>query len=248
MLSLRNIEFTFNKNSRLAQKILKGINFEVNNGDFVMLLGGNGAGKSTLLNILSGFLKADNGNIVLEQSDITNFSQSKKSKFVSLVMQDPKISTMEHMSIYENLAFASMRSKNRTLRPFFTKNREKIFKENLAVLNMGLEDRLDELVLNLSGGQRQALSLCMALLGECKLLLLDEICAALDPNIAEMVMNLTYEIAKRKKITSIMITHNMEHAIRFADKIIVLSDGKVLKEYAYEEIKNLTPGSLAALL
>ena len=160
-------------------------------------------------------------------------------------MQDPKVSSMENMTILENMALAFCRSKKRSLRPFNNSNRRELFKQNLSQLNMGLENRLDELVSNLSGGQRQALSLCMALLGEAKLLLLDEICAALDPNMSELVMNLAYSIAKKKNLSTIMITHNMEHALRFADRLLVLSAGKVTKEFSKQELVAMSPRELS---
>jgi putative ABC transport system ATP-binding protein len=236
MLKITNLEFSVLKNTKLEKKILNGLDLTAKRGEFLVIIGGNGAGKSTLFNVLSGFCFSDSGTIYLEDENITTLEQSRRSKLVSIVMQDPKVSSMENMTILENMALAFCRSKKRSLVPFNNFKRRELFKQNLSQLNMGLEDRLDELVINLSGGQRQALSLCMALLGDAKLLLLDEICAALDPNMSELVMNLAYSIAKKKNLSTIMITHNMEHALRFADRLLVLSAGKVTKEFSKQEL------------
>ncbi len=245
MLKITNLEFSVLKNTKLEKKILNGLDLTAKTGEFLVIIGGNGAGKSTLFNVLSGFCFSDSGSISLDANDITTLEQNKRSKLVSIVMQDPKVSSMENMTILENMALAFCRSKKRSLRPFNNSNRRELFKQNLSQLNMGLENRLDELVSNLSGGQRQALSLCMALLGEAKLLLLDEICAALDPNMSELVMNLAYSIAKKKNLSTIMITHNMEHALRFADRLLVLSAGKVTKEFSKQELVHIKPQDLS---
>ncbi len=245
MLKITNLEFSVLKNTKLEKKILNGLDLTAKAGEFLVIIGGNGAGKSTFFNVLSGFCFSDSGSISLDANDITTLEQNKRSKLVSIVMQDPKVSSMENMTILENMALAFCRSKKRSLRPFNNSNRRELFKQNLSQLNMGLESRLDELVSNLSGGQRQALSLCMALLGEAKLLLLDEICAALDPNMSELVMNLAYSIAKKKNLSTIMITHNMEHALRFADRLLVLSAGKVTKEFSKQELVAMSPRELS---
>ena len=241
MLKITNLEFSVLKNTKLEKKILNDLDLTAKTGEFLVIIGGNGAGKSTLFNVLSGFCFSDSGSIYLDANDITTLEQNKRSKLVSIVMQDPKVSSMENMTILENMALAFCRSKKRSLRPFNNFKRRELFKQNLSQLNMGLENRLDELVSNLSGGQRQALSLCMALLGDAKLLLLDEICAALDPNMSELVMNLAYSIAKKKNLSTIMITHNMEHALRFADRLLVLSAGKVIKEFSKQQLAAMSP-------
>lgn len=239
MLKITNLEFNVYKNTILQKNILHQVDLSINNGEFAMIIGGNGAGKSTLFNIISGFLFADEGNISLNDKDITSFNKSKRSKLVSIVMQDPKVSTIENMTILENMALALTRSENRNLMPFFRNNRKEIFKQKLSLLNMNLENRLDDLVSNLSGGQRQALSLCMSLLGACELLLLDEICAALDPCMAELVMELSYKISKEQNLTTIMITHNMEHVLKFADKLFIMKNGTICQQINKQQLKNM---------
>ena len=239
MFKVIDLEFSVAKNTNLQKTILKNINFSINRGDFAMIIGGNGAGKSTLFNLISGFLFPDQGNIYLDNKNITNYDKAKRSKLISIVMQDPKISTIENMTILENMALALSRSEKKSLLPFSRKPRKEIFQEKLSLLNMGLENRLDDLVSSLSGGQRQALSLCMALLGDAELLLLDEICAALDPNMSELIMNLAYNIAKKQNLTTLMITHNMDHVLKFADKLLILKEQTVFKQVNKDQLKNI---------
>ncbi len=160
-------------------------------------------------------------------------------------MQDPKIGTMEDMTIEENMSFAYFRGKSRTLIPHNSIKRRSLFKEKLAMLEMKLENRMDELVGNLSGGQRQALALIMAILSDSKVLLLDEITAALDPKMAESVIKLAARIVKEEQRTTLMITHNMDHAIQYGDRTLLLAQGQIIKEYNSDEKKNITPLTLA---
>jgi putative ABC transport system ATP-binding protein len=221
MLTLKNIE---------VENILSGVNLELKNGEFLVLVGGNGAGKSTLLNVISGALSPKNGGVFIDGVNVTSLKQNQRSKLIANVLQDPRAGTIETMSILENMAFAQKRGAKRWLFPF-GRSRE-FYKEKLSVLNMGLEDRLDDLVTNLSGGQRQALSLSMALVSGCKLLLLDEITAALDPKTATSVMNLVNNIVRNEKITTIMITHNKEQMQEFGDRVMELAGGKLIKALA----------------
>lgn len=246
MLILKNINLTLGKKSILERQILKNLNLAVANNEFVTVIGGNGAGKSTVLNAISGYFKPDSGRIILDGRDITNTKQASRSAFIAQVMQDPKIGTMENMTILENMAFALKRGQNRNLMPLSNNTRKKLFKEKLVTLGMGLENRLDELVSSLSGGQRQALSLIMAIIANSKLLLLDEITAALDPKIAETVMQIANKIIKKEKCACVMITHNMMHAIKYSDRIVVLKDGCVVKEYKNPSKQQLTPLDLTA--
>lgn len=246
MLILKNINLTLGKKSALERQILKNLSLTVANNEFVTVIGGNGAGKSTMLNIVSGYLKPDSGKITLDSKDITKTKQTSRSAFIAQVMQDPKAGTMENMTILENMAFALKRGQSRNLIPLSNNTRKKLFKEKLATLGMGLENRLDELVSNLSGGQRQALSLIMAIIANSKLLLLDEITAALDPKIAETVMQIANKIIKKEQRACIMITHNMAHAIKYSDRIVVLKNGCVAKEYKDPSKQQLTPLALTA--
>lgn len=205
-----------------------------------MIIGGNGAGKSTVFNAISGFMKPEKGRILIDGEDVTKSSQQERAKLVSIVMQDPRVGTMENMTILENMAFSFKRGKSRGFSLFNNENRRRLFKEKLTLLDMGLENRINEMVTNLSGGQRQALSLVMSIIAESKILLLDEITAALDPKIAEHVMALANKLVREQNLTCVMITHNMEHAIRYGDRTIVLKDGKFRKSYNKAEKETLT--------
>lgn len=229
MLRLENIDVTLGKNTKLQRQVLHQLNLNIRKGEFIVIIGGNGAGKSTIFNVVSGSIKPDSGKIFLYEQDITANPETHRGKFVSKVVQDPKAGTMENMTIFENLAFALKRGQKRGLQLFNNKSSTILFKEKLKIIN--LEDRLNEIVSNLSGGQRQILSLTMAMLQNSELLLLDEITAALDPITSDYIMELTNKIVKEQQFTCIMITHNMKHAIKYGDKLILLKNGKFIKEY-----------------
>ena len=246
MLTLERIDVTLGKGTKLERKILKNLSITIQDGDFVVIIGGNGAGKSTLFNVISGSLTPDNGRVMVDGKNLTNSPQSARAQFFSKVMQDPIMGTMGNMTIFENMAFALKKGERRGFASFFNRGRKKIFQEKLKLLRMGLEDRLDQLVDNLSGGQRQAMSLIMAILTSAKTLLLDEITAALDPQTAELIMYLTAQIVQEEKRTCIMITHNMAHAIKYGNRLLVLKEGTFIQEYDYLEKAKLTPLMLAA--
>ena len=231
MLNMQNINVTFGRGTKLERRIFDNLNLYVAPGEFVTIIGGNGAGKSTLFNVISGYIMPDRGSVMIDQEDVTNVSQIDRAALIAKVMQDPRIGTIENMSIEENMSFAYMRDKKRGLALYDSLERRKLFQQKLKMLGMGLENKLDELVCNLSGGQRQALSIIMAIIADFKILLLDEITAALDPKTAEAVMTLAAKIAREEKRTTIMITHNMQHAITYSDRILVLSNGKIAKEF-----------------
>ena len=199
-----------------------------------------------ILNVISGVLIPDSGKVILDNNDITNSPQYKRSLAIAKVMQDPKVGTMENMTILENMAFAYLRGIKRGLTPYSNTKRKKIFQDKLSMLGMGLENRMDELVANLSGGQRQALSLIMAIIANSKVLLLDEITAALDPKIAESVMSIAAKVITENKLTTIMITHNMSHAIKYGNRILLLDNGQFIKEFSSGDKQVLTPLALAA--
>jgi putative ABC transport system ATP-binding protein len=248
MLSLRQINLTLGKNTKLQRKVLNDLDLEVKPGEFNIIVGGNGAGKSSLFNVIAGYMQPDAGQILFAQQDVTNASQRKRAPIIAKVMQDPRIGTIENMTILENLAFAYKRGAKRSLLPFANARRRKYFQQQLARLNMGLENRLDELVINLSGGQRQALSLIMAIIADCKILLLDEITAALDPTMAQQVMQIANAIVREQGYTCLMITHNMQHAIEYGDNILVLKDGKFVRKFDAQQKRQLTTHELAASL
>lgn len=244
MLKLTNIHKTFNIGTVNEKKALIGLNFQMDEGDFVTVIGGNGAGKSTMLNIISGVFPVEQGSIEIDGKDITKLAEYKRANVLGRVFQDPMVGTAANMSILENLALASRRGQRRGLRWCVKKSDIEEYKQKVATLGLSLEDRLTSKVGLLSGGQRQALTLLMATLKRPKLLLLDEHTAALDPKTAAKVLELTEEITTRDNLTTIMITHNMKDAIRYGNRLIMMHNGNIIYDVKGEEKKNLTVADL----
>lgn len=225
MLKLEQISLTLNKGSPLEKKLFSDLNLRMFAGDFVVIIGENGAGKSTLFNLISGAQRPDSGRIIIDDIDMTHQNQSAFASVISSVLQDPRVGTMENLTLYENLAFADKRGQKRCLIPWPSQKRMELYQDKLSLLKMGLENRLDDSVSCLSGGERQALSLIMAMLRPSKLMLLDEITAALNPKTAERIMDLAYHLARAEKKSCLMITHNMSEAKKYADRLLILKDG-----------------------
>ena len=239
MLEISHVSKTFNKGTITEKKALTDINLKLEDGDFVTVIGGNGAGKSTLLNLIAGVHICDSGKIVLDGKDITYMPEYKRAKYLGRVFQDPMVGTAANMEIEENLAMAYRRGKNRTL-AWGIKNKERaLYKEKLALLDLGLEDRMKSKVGLLSGGQRQALTLLMSTLQKPDLLLLDEHTAALDPKTAAKVLELTEQFVKKDNLTAFMVTHNMRHAIQYGNRLIMMMKGQIIYDVRGEEKKNL---------
>lgn len=248
MLALKRVHLTLGKGSRLQKQVVRDLTFSIRKGEFVILIGKNGSGKSTLLQLISGFYQPNAGKIQLDQREITPLSQQERAREIATVMQDPKMGTMEQMTLYENMALAYRRGSPRFPLPFTCARRKKLFQEQLSLLHMGLEERLEEQVSQLSGGERQALSLIMALLRPAKLLLLDEITAALDPKAANRIMQIADELICREQLTTLLVTHNMDHASKYGDRILLLAEGGIVREFSKEQKRRLSPSSLAAYL
>lgn len=247
MLELKNICKTFNAGTVNERKALNGLHLTLNEGEFVTVIGGNGAGKSTMLNMITGTYQPDEGQILLDGKDITRLPEHKRAAYLGRVFQDPMMGTAATMQIEENLALAARRGKKRGLRVGITRAEREEYREQLKILDLGLENRLTAKVGLLSGGQRQALTLLMATLRQPKLLLLDEHTAALDPKTADKVLTVTERIVSQYKLTTIMITHNMRDAIRYGNRLIMLYDGRVVVDVSGEEKKNLTVEQLLSL-
>ena len=245
MLKIHNISKTFNPGTVNEKQALSGLNLHLDKGDFVTILGSNGAGKSTLFNAIAGTFVVDSGSITLDGGDITNLPDYKRSKFIGRMFQDPLKGTAPNMTIEENLALAYMRASSHTS-PFsmISKQDRAEFRERLAQLGLGLEDRMSNPVGLLSGGQRQALTLLMATLVTPKLLLLDEHTAALDPATAEKVLELTKKIVAENGITCLMITHNIPSALALGKKTIMMNNGSIVMELAGEERATMTTEKL----
>lgn len=246
MLKISNVYKTFNAGTINEKKALNGVNLHLNPQDFVTIIGGNGAGKSTILNMVAGVYPIDQGSIILDDMDVTNFPEHKRANYLGRVFQDPMKGTASNMEIQENLAIAYRRGKKRGLGWGITKEEKEQFYEELKVLDLGLENRMTSKVGLLSGGQRQALTLLMATLQKPKVLLLDEHTAALDPKTAMNVLSLTNEIIQADKLTAIMVTHNMKDAIKYGNRLIMMHEGRAVYDIAGEEKKNLKVSDLLA--
>ena len=239
MLVAKNIVKTFHAGTPNEKRALQGVNLTLNDGDFVTIIGSNGAGKSTFLNALAGVWPIDDGQILINNKDITKMPEYKRAAFLGRVFQDPMNGTAATMNIEENLALAKRRGKHRSLKIGITAAERKEYKEALTQLGLGLEERMTSKVGLLSGGQRQALTLLMATLQKPELLLLDEHTAALDPKTAHKVLKLTNELVEKLNLTALMVTHNMRDAIQTGNRLIMMHEGRIIYDVAGEEKKNL---------
>ena len=248
MLKLQNIHLTFNPGTVNEKKALEGLDLQLDQGDFVTILGSNGAGKSTLFNTIAGTYRPDQGKVFLDGRDITNLPDFKRSKDIGRLFQDPLKGTAPNMTIEENLALAYLRA-NHATSPFsmISKKDRAEFREKLSMLGLGLEDRMNQPVGLLSGGQRQALTLLMATLVTPKILLLDEHTAALDPGTAEVVLELTKKIVAENGITCLMITHNLASSLELGNRTIMMQNGRIVLDLKNEQRQGLTPDDLLKL-
>ena len=240
MLELKGVKLAFNKGTVNEKQALCGVDLTLADGDFVTVIGGNGAGKSTMLNVISGVFSVDEGTITLNGKRLNKLKEYKRAAYISRVFQDPLTGTAAEMNVEENLALAARRGKKRGLGWGIRKGELDAYKESLSALELGLETRTGQKVGTLSGGQRQALTLLMASLNSPELLLLDEHTAALDPKTAKKVLCLTQEIVSREKLTALMITHNMNDAITYGNRLIMMDKGKIVYDVSGEEKKKLT--------
>jgi putative ABC transport system ATP-binding protein len=241
MLEIKNAHKTFFTDLGEAREIFKGLNFKAENGDFVTIIGSNGAGKSTLLNLVNGSIIPDEGTIMLNSdTEITKVDRHRRAQWISQVYQNPSQGTAPSMTVLENLSMAKNKGKKFDLTfGLDTKNID-FYKEQLATLGLGLENHLQTKVGMLSGGQRQCLSLIMSTLNHPDILLLDEHTAALDPQTSKIIMEKTEEIIRKNNIISLMITHNMQDAIDYGNRLIMLHKGEIIFDFKGEEKKQLT--------
>ncbi|QWT17895.1 ABC transporter ATP-binding protein [Collinsella sp. zg1085] len=244
MLKLSRVKKTFNKGTVTEKRALTGVDLELADGDFVTVIGGNGAGKSTLLNMIAGVYPIDSGTIMLDGHDISRLSEPARAKYLGRVFQDPMRGTAADMWIEENLALAARRGKHRGLAWGISADERAEYPKLLARLGLGLETRMRAKVGLLSGGQRQALTLLMATLTDPRVLLLDEHTAALDPKTAAKVLDLTQQIVGERKLTTLMVTHNMADAIRLGNRLIMMHEGHIIYDVSGEEKAALTVSDL----
>lgn len=241
MLKLSNIKLVFSKGTPDEKIALNNLSLNVNDKDFITVIGANGAGKSTMFNAIAGTYLTDEGTITLDGKDITSMPEHKRARLIGRLFQDPMKGSAPGMTIEENLALAAGRGGWLSV---LSKKDKKLFREKLSLLDMGLEDRMNQQVGLLSGGQRQALTLMMATINPPKILLLDEHTAALDPGTAEKVLNLTTKIVDENKITCLMITHNMQSALELGNRTIMMDSGRVIFDAANEQRDGLTVNDL----
>ncbi|MCR5823901.1 MAG: ABC transporter ATP-binding protein [Lachnospiraceae bacterium] len=241
MLKIEHISKTFNPGTINEKVAIKDLSLTVNDGDFITIIGSNGAGKSTLFNAIAGSFFTDSGRILLDDEDITMQSDHKRARKIGRLFQDPMLGSAPGMSIEENLTLAAGRGGWLSR---ITKAERNAFKEKLSLLEMGLEDRLEQPVGLLSGGQRQALTLLMATYNPPKILLLDEHTAALDPATADKVIELTKKIVEENNLTCLMITHNMQQALELGNRLIMMDNGNVIYDVSGDEKKSLTTEDL----
>ncbi|NCB33805.1 MAG: ATP-binding cassette domain-containing protein [Erysipelotrichia bacterium] len=240
MLEISHLTVTFNQGTVNEKKAIDDLSFTLNDSDFVTIIGSNGAGKSTLLGAIAGNVEVSSGTILNNGFDMTHEAEHKRAQYIGRLYQDPLKGTAPHMTIEENLELAYSRGRRMRLGLGSRKEDEKLFVKACAKLGLGLEDRMKSEVGLLSGGQRQALTLLMATLQTPELLLLDEHTAALDPVTSDKIMGITQNIVKEHGITTLMVTHNVENALRYGNKTLVMSQGKILKILEKEERKNMT--------
>ncbi|KNZ41876.1 ABC transporter ATP-binding protein [Acetobacterium bakii] len=247
MLRIINLQKKFTVENGADNHILNGLNLTVEDGEFVTILGNNGAGKSTLFNLISGAVLPNDGYIYLDEKDITFMPEHKRSQFIGRVFQSPMRGTAPNLTVAENLALAYGRQNRKNLNWALTKPLKAIFREKLAEADMGLEDKLDSKIKNLSGGQCQVVALIMCTIKPPELILLDEHTAALDPKTAEDVMAFTQRVVKKDQLTALMITHHLEDAIAYGNRLIMMDRGVVAHEFTGDEKKNITPEELRTL-
>ncbi len=246
MIELKNISKTFNGGTHNAKTVIKSLNLTVDRDDFITIIGSNGAGKTTLFNLISGNMLPSEGSVVIENKDITGDAEYKRAKYIGRIFQDPLLGTASTMTLEDNMMITCKKG-FKWLKISLNNRKREFFKKELKKLNMGLEDRLKENVTLLSGGQRQALTLLMTVLSKPRIILLDEHTAALDPRNASMVMDLTRKFIDQHSLTTMMITHNMQHAIEYGNRLLMMDGGDVIIDVKGDEKRELTVEKLISM-
>lgn len=247
MIRLTDLHVTFNRGTAMETRALRGVSLNIKKGDFVSVIGGNGAGKSTVLNALCGDVFPERGTISIDNQDVTTLTSWQRAPYVARVFQDPMAGTCANLTIEENMAIAIGRGEKRTLKLALNKEYREKFCSQLSRLKLGLENRLQDPIGLLSGGQRQAISLIMAVLEPMKILALDEHTAALDPKTAAFILGLTREIVEENQLTALMVTHSMHQALELGNRTVMLDEGRVVFDVRDEERKGLTVPDLLDL-
>ena len=244
MINLRDIHKKFNPDTHNEVYALRGINLDINESEFITIIGTNGSGKSTLLNVLAGTVSPDSGTVSMDGRDITRQKDFERSRLIARVFQNPFMGTAPDMTIAENLLVASLRGQKHHLKMGLSAGRRTFFSEQVKRLEMQLEDRLDNIIGSLSGGQRQALSLLMAVIRKPDVLLLDEHTAALDPKSAAQIIHLTQTFVEREHLTTFMVTHSMQQALELGNRILMMHKGQIIDDISGKEKTQLSPDDL----
>lgn len=238
MLNLSNIKKIFNAGTIDETLLFDDFNFNVKKGEFVSIIGSNGSGKTTLLNLICGTTKPDGGQIIFKGNDITKLPEHKRAAYIGRVLQDPRLGTCGHLTITENMALADNKNKSYNLGGAVNKNRIDYYRTLLESCEMGLENRMNVAVGNLSGGQRQALALLIATMTDIELLILDEHTAALDPKSSERLMVITDKVVQSKQLTTVMVTHNLRFAVEYGSRLVMMHEGGCVLDLDGEAKKN----------
>ncbi|OOQ61624.1 ABC transporter ATP-binding protein [Mucilaginibacter pedocola] len=244
MIELMNISKTFNAGKANEVKALQKLSLNIEEGEFVVIVGANGSGKTTLLNLMAGTVIPDTGSITIAGNDATKLAEYGRSKWIARIFQNPLLGTAADLSIVDNFRLAALRTKSKGLTIGKNEAFKKQVQEKIATLGMGLENKIEQPIGTLSGGQRQALTLLMSVMDECKILLLDEPTAALDPRSAETVMRTAEALIKEYKLTAILVTHNLKDAAQYGSRIIQMGEGEVLKNISAKEKAKLKQAEL----
>ncbi|AMR33369.1 ABC transporter ATP-binding protein [Mucilaginibacter sp. PAMC 26640] len=244
MITLNNISKTFNSGKANQVSALSNIDLTINAGEFVVIVGSNGSGKTTLLNLVAGTAFPSTGTITIEQNDVTKLQDYQRSKWIARIFQNPMLGTAADLSIIDNFRLAALRTQNKGLSIGKTEAFKKQVREKIATLGMGLEDKTEQPIGTLSGGQRQALTLLMSVMDDCKILLLDEPTAALDPKSAERVMRTADDLIKEYRLTAVLVTHNLRDAGNYGNRVIQMGEGKILRDLAAVEKSKLKQADL----
>jgi len=230
MLSLKNVHKTFHTGKANQVNAVNDVNLQINTGEFVVIVGANGSGKTTLLDMVAGSVSPSSGSINVDGSDVTKLREYSRSKWIARVFQNPMSGTASELSILDNFRLAAIRTRPKGLTIGINETFKNQVKERISTLGMGLENKIDQQMGTLSGGQRQALTLLMSVMDNCKIVLLDEPTAALDPKSAQIVMKTADDLISHYRLTAILITHNLKDAFNFGNRLILMGEGQVVKD------------------
>ena len=243
-IKLSNISKTFNHGKPTQVDAVKDVSLDIQSGEFVVIVGSNGSGKTTLLNLISGSTSPTSGSVSINDTDVTKLADHERSKWIARVFQNPLSGTASELSILDNFRLAAIRTKAKGLTIGVNKAFKGIVQNKVATLGMGLESKIEQPMGTLSGGQRQALTLLMSVMDECKVLLLDEPTAALDPRSAEIVMQTAHKLSAEFNLTTILVTHNLKDAFNYGNRIIQMAEGQIIKDHNSEVKSRLTQNDL----